>query len=91
MNIHIFLWENTNSGDEAKYGAAAEDPIGPFRKMEEVPTVHAAGVSSEAPKWGLGEFGLLALSVNQDHAQRQTLSLVNTIAHTGLNSVFTSV
>lgn len=50
MNIHILLWENTNSGDEAKYGAAAEDPIGPFRKMEEVPTVHAAGVSSEAPK-----------------------------------------
>lgn len=50
MNVHILLRENTNSGDEAKYSPAAGDPIRPCRKMEEVPTVCAAGVSSEAPK-----------------------------------------
>lgn len=88
MNVHILLWENTNSGDEAKYSPAAGDPMRLSRKMEEAPTVRVAGVSSEAPKWELGEFGLLALSVNQDQAQRQTLSPVNTIPHTGLNSVY---
>lgn len=50
MNVHILLRENTNSGDKAKYSPAAGDPIRPSRKMEEVPTVCAAGVSSEAPK-----------------------------------------
>lgn len=50
MNVHILLWENTNSGDEAKYSPAAGDPMRLSRKMEEAPTVRVAGVSSEAPK-----------------------------------------
>lgn len=58
MNVHILLWENSNSGDTAKYSPATEDPLRLSRKMEEVPTVRAAGVSSEAPEGERGEFGL---------------------------------
>lgn len=45
MGIDILSQENTNSGNKVKYNAAAEGPIRPFRKLEEVPTVQAAGVS----------------------------------------------
>lgn len=53
--------------------------------MEEVPTVRAAGVSSEAPKRELGESGLLALSMNQDQAQSK-LYLLYTQFHTQVST-----
>lgn len=48
-DVDVLFWQNTNFADDAKYSAAAGDPMRPSRKMEEVPKAGAAGVSSEAP------------------------------------------
>lgn len=81
MNVHVLLWENTNSGDAVKYSPAAGDPMRPSRKMEEVPTVRAAGVSSEAPEGEHVEFGYGTLSESRPGSKANSISCKHNATH----------